>query len=62
MSDERLAFVVRVWHEAVDDDEKRPSTLRGSLQRVDNNDICYFRSLDEIPNLMRQLRRIPKNN
>jgi hypothetical protein len=41
------AFIVRIWHEA-EDDEGRPVAWRGSVQQVGSDSRLYFQELDGI--------------
>jgi hypothetical protein len=54
MTPNRFAFVVRLWHE-VDPQAGRPSELRGSVQMVNDERVLYFHSLNQVPELLRQL-------
>ncbi len=54
MNPNRFAFVVRLWNE-VDCQAGRPLELRGSVQMVNDERVLYFHSLDQVPELLRQL-------
>jgi hypothetical protein len=53
MRERRFAFVLRLWIEH--DDRNDALLLRGSLQAVESERARYFTSLDDIPNLVREL-------
>jgi len=48
MQQRRFSFVLRIWQEAT-------STLRGSLQLVDSDQVYHFRSLDEVAAILHQV-------
>ena len=44
----RFTFILRLWRETA-------TSLRGSLQLVDSDQIHYISSLDEIPDVLRDV-------
>jgi hypothetical protein len=55
MRERRFAFVLRLWIEHGDQNDA--PVLRGSLQAVESDRARYFTSLDDIPDLVRELTR-----
>ncbi len=57
MTQERYAFVIRLWNEARKLPAKQQPVveLRGSLQVADSDEVYYFDSLEKIPELLRQV-------
>ena len=53
MRERRFAFVLRLWIEHSDREEA--PLVRGSLQAVESDRARYFTSLDDIPDLVRDL-------
>lgn len=62
MTQLKLAFVLRIWEES-GLAEREDSILRGSLHRVDTDDIRYFVDLKQIEVILQEwIRRQRKGN
>ena len=55
IADTHFSFRLRLIFEADGDDAHSPPLLRGSLQRLDNDQVRYFSSFAEIPALLCEL-------
>lgn len=54
MSKNRFAFVIRLWNET-NHHPGQPADMRGSLQMASSDKVVYFRSLEQIPEILRGL-------
>jgi hypothetical protein len=57
LADTHFSFRLRISLEANLDDPQSPPLVRGSMQRLDRDEVRYFRSFMEIPALLAELMR-----
>ena len=55
MSSRRFAFILRVWNEAPAHGQEGPPEVRGSLRLANSEEVVYFRSVDELPHILRRM-------
>lgn len=55
MVSNRFAFILRLWQEAPDQTAENESSLRGSLQMANSENVVYFHSLEQVPDLLEKL-------
>jgi hypothetical protein len=51
----RFSFILRLWDEATPRQADGSPELRGSLRSVHTDEVFYFNSLDEIPQIVRAI-------
>ena len=55
MRERRFAFVLKLWTETTESTSGPWSTLRGSVQAVDSDQVRYFHALDRIPEILQEI-------
>ena len=55
MTQQRFAFVLRLWREAPAIERDQKTRLRGSVRLIDSERVLYLGSFEELPEILREL-------